>query len=123
MTGNYNRQSLAERIVKSRSASDDPHTFLAKVAEECVDYMKCLAERTVKPARASEINSNSLEFRYLSEKQHLQGRLYTRLRPRERLPTYMRIVGGCGYLDQPFHAMGMRSAVRGTIRVAARSLL
>lgn len=123
VTGNYNRQSLGERVVKSRCASDDHHAFLAEVTEECVDYMKCLSERADKPAWASVFHENAKQFCRLSEIQCLRGRLYAGPRFRERLTACMQIAGKGGYIGQPFHAMGMRSAVKDIICVVAGSRL
>ena len=74
-------------------------------------------------AWASAFRENADQFYHLSEVQRLRGRLYAEPRLRERLNTYMQIAGKGGYLGQPFHAMGMRSAVKDFLRVAAGSRL
>lgn len=123
VTGYHNRQSLGERIVKSRSVPVDHYDFLADVAKDCAEYMKGLAERTDKPTWASAFRENAHQFYHLSEVQRLRGRLHAGPRLRERLTTYMQIAGKGGYLGQPFHAMGMRSAIKDIIRVLAGSRL
>ena len=123
LTGDYNRKSVRERMVEARGVSGDHYEFLADVATDYADYMKCLAERTDKPAWASAFRDNAQQFRDLSEIQCLRGRLYAGPRFRERLTTYIQIAGMGGYLGQPFHAMGMRSAAKDIIRVVAGSRL
>lgn len=123
LTGDYNQKSVHERMVKARGVSGDHYEFLADVAKDYAGYMKGLADRTNKPAWASKFRINSKEFEYLSEIQRLRGRLYTGPRFRERLTTYMQIAARGGYLGQPFHAMGMRSAVKDVVRVVAGSRL
>jgi glycosyltransferase involved in cell wall biosynthesis len=123
VTGNYNRQSLGERVVKSRSVLGNHYVFLAEIAEECGCYMKRLAEHTDKPAWASAFRENAKQFCRLSEIQCLRGRLYAGPPFRERLTACLQIAGKGGYIGQPFHAMGMRSAVKDIIRVVAGSRL
>ena len=123
VTGNYDQQSLGERVAKSRSVPDDHYAFLAEVAKECGVYMKCLAERTAKPAWATAFREHAEKFYRLSEVQRLRGRLYAGTRFHERLTTCVQIVGRGGYVGQPFHAMGMRSAVKDVTRVVVGSQL
>ena len=121
LTGSYNQQSFGERVIKARGVLGGHYDFLADVAKDCEEYMKCLAERADKPAWASAFRENAKQFCRLSEIQRLRGQLYAGPRFRERLTTCMQIAGMGGYLGQPFHAMGMRSAVKDIIRVVAGS--
>jgi len=118
LTGNYNRQSLGERVAKARAVVGEHYDFFADVAEDCAHYMQGLAERTDNAAWATAFRDNSNEFRHLSKIQQLRGRLYAAPRFRQRLSAALKIARDGGYSGQPFHAMGLRSAAKDLARIA-----
>lgn len=123
LTGSYSQQSVGQRVAKARGVSGDHYDFLADVAKECADYMQNLAGRTDNAAWASAFRDNSQEFRHLSEIQRQRGRLYAAPRLCERLSASLKIARDGGYMGQPFHAMGLRSAAKDIARVVMGSHL
>lgn len=118
LTGNYNRQSVGMRVAKARSVSYDHYYFLADVAQDCADYMQCLAVRTENAAWASAFRDNSNEFRRLAEIQRLRARLYAAPSFGERISSALNIARKGGYVGPSFRAMGLRSAAKDIVRVA-----
>ena len=117
LTGDYNRQSLGERVTKARSVSNDHYGFLADVAGECADYMDRLSQRTDNPKWASALHENSCNFISLQKTQRLRAQLYSDRRFVDRLLSFWGLVREGGYFGAPFKAMGARSAAKDAMRV------
>lgn len=117
LTGDYNRQSLGERVTKARLVSADHYGFLADVAGECADYMGRLSQRTDNPKWASALHENSYNFLTLQKIQRLRSQLYSGRRVVDRLLSFWGILREGGYLGAPFTAMGARRAAKDAMRV------
>lgn len=117
LTGDYNRQSLCERVTKARSVSADHYDFLANVAGDCARYIDRLAQRTENPKWAAAFHENSYNFLRLQKNQRLRSQLYEGRRFVDRLAPFFGILQKGGYFGAPFNAMGARSAAKDAMRV------
>jgi glycosyltransferase involved in cell wall biosynthesis len=117
LTGDYNRQTLGERVTKARSVSADHYDFLADVAGECARYMDRLSQRTKNPKWASALRENSYDFLKLQKTQRLRSQLYAGHRFVNRLAPFFGILREGGYFGAPFTAMGSLSAAKDAVRV------
>ena len=118
VTGDYKQKSPSERLRKSLDVSSEHYDFLSSVAHECAEYLEQLAERAVNPSWSVAFQESACAFSKIERLQGVRAALYQERNVARRMSAFITIFREGGYIGAPFHAMGLRSAVKDVVRLS-----
>lgn len=120
LTGNYESQSLSQRISKANAVSEDHYFHLSRAALDSARYLFEAAEDAPNASWASMLKDAAHAFIDLSLIQDKRAALYSSDSRSERIRIYASLWARVGYFGPSFKALGWRSAVKDAIAVVRK---
>lgn len=115
LTGDYSRQTGAERVAKALEVGRSHYDFLAEVAYETAEYLRDLANAADTEVGAALLQS-AKGFETIAAIQSRRAALYSATSLRARLSNLFCIAAKGGYFGPAFIALGWKSGAKDIIQ-------